>query len=239
MVRNTFQTRSRKKNEKSQRSRFCAPSNFRLVRDNSLSRRFRWGRSLTSANFSRMSGNRSDSNGMIDFSNSGPPDVVSFCSIPNPTDSLLMEKLQVLKVFFPLLLFLTVSCYSVEFFPEPDYPNLRKNDVEGVLITRTRPERPIQILGKLVFRGFAGDLRDAGFLRKVRQEAAERGAEGAWITSRSIRRQSAFETTSVNPRMKTRQPTGRIQSRVSIVKIILFNYASRPEGYFRPHREKP
>ena len=138
-----------------------------------------------------------------------------------------------LKAFFLYLTLLSAGfgggCYTVEFFPEPDYPNFRLADVDEVDITYTRPEKSYQFLGKLIYRDFSGDIKDINFLSSVKREAAKRGAQGAWIKRRRIHRQTAFQAQTVDRRQGRRSPTGDLRNNVGLVDIILFNYKRESE----------
>ena len=129
------------------------------------------------------------------------------------------------KAFFlPGLLLLLAGCYSAEFFPAPDYPNLRRSDINTVEIRTARPERAFQKLGTLVFKDFSGDSRSESFRDRLRREARERGAQGVWIAGRSLHHTGGFQTETRERRSGRRGPTGSIKGRVGILRIILFNY---------------
>ena len=128
------------------------------------------------------------------------------------------------KALFIVLIFGLWACYSVEFFPEPDYPNLRRAHIEKVEITSFRPPKPFHKLGTLVFRDFTGDIRDESFIRKIESEAEKRGAEGAWIAYRALRRHTAYQTAARDRHRGQTMPTGSMGGSVGIVKVILFNH---------------
>ena len=128
---------------------------------------------------------------------------------------------------FQLLIFaflLVSSCYSVEFFPEHDYPNLKLKKIKNVEIKYRRPIKSYQKLGILIVRDFTGDIADRNFLRMISSEAKKRGAQGAWIISRIIRHQTRFQAETMDRRRRHRMQTGNVKGRIGIVKIILYNY---------------
>lgn len=143
--------------------------------------------------------------------------------------------------FGPRLLFAAVAliaitlvlgaCYSVEFFPDDDYPNLRRENTEDVRIVRSSPNPPYHRLGVLVIRDYTGDLANPNFLARVRREARRRGASGAWI-----QRSRIYEQTTFNANTRTRrqgsagvpQGSGSLRGQIGVVRIILFNRPRPP-----------
>ena len=126
------------------------------------------------------------------------------------------------------LIWLGSACYSVEFKPDSDYPNLRRPGVGRVEIRRSPPERPYGRLGVLVVRDYSGDLNSENFQTRIRREARSRGASGAWILGVQVTEQTAFEGSTVptgRGAARDRHPTGSLRSRVGVVRVLLFNYA--------------
>jgi hypothetical protein len=73
------------------------------------------------------------------------------------------------------------ACYSVEFVPVPDYPNLRRPVAgEPVEIGYERPAGKYIELGVARIRD-VDDPRSEGFREFVAAQARQRGASGAWI----------------------------------------------------------
>jgi len=126
------------------------------------------------------------------------------------------------------ILFVGTSCYSYEFIPAPNYPNYRKSTVETVEITFHRPEREFVALGTLTIRDFAGNVRDSGFLRSIKREAAKRGAEGAWIQKQAIKETILLQAVPTNPVQsygeRHYQKGGNLQGKLKIITVKLFNY---------------
>lgn len=89
------------------------------------------------------------------------------------------------------------------------------------------PNRAYSELGSLIIRDFTGDreLLEQDIVR----EARNRGAEGAWIQGRSVRKDPGITTQSVGSRGQTAR-TGEIQSDFVIVEVLLFNYVYTNEG---------
>ena len=133
---------------------------------------------------------------------------------------------------------LAASCFSMEFQPDSEYPNLRRNGVDAVEIRRSAPERPYSRLGLLVVRDYTGDLRSDNFSTRIRREARKRGAEGAWILTTQLSEQTTFEGSTVatgRGAAHDRHPSGSLRTKVGLVRILLFNYAEKDQG----HRTKP
>lgn len=98
-------------------------------------------------------------------------------------------KPQVVRTVFAVVCLLSAgACYSAAFRAADDYPNLRRLNVQAADVTLVfeRPGRSFVILGGLEVRD-VDDLREADFQEFVREEAARRGATGAWVLSSSAR----------------------------------------------------
>lgn len=113
------------------------------------------------------------------------------------------------------------SCYSAEFYPEENYPNLRREDVDDVEIRTRPPVRSYDRLGTLIIRDPAADIQDENFRRYLRGEARRRGAAGAWVTARG------FTTNTLitgSPTDTQDVETGNITLESGVVTVILYNY---------------
>lgn len=90
------------------------------------------------------------------------------------------------RILFLHLVFLFLqSCYSTEFYPEPDYLVLRRDGIEDVDIVYARLQMPTRFVGTLVVREYSGELDDPPFLHMIRGEARKAGASIAWILRRA------------------------------------------------------
>jgi len=127
-----------------------------------------------------------------------------------------------------LLLIFFMSCYTYEFKPVEEYPNLKKSDIKEVVITMLRPKKPINELGQLTLRDFSGDIHDPAFQKSIRRQAKKRGAEGAWIskiqTKETVRLQSRTDYNRRNYMQNNYYGTSQVKGEMNIVEIILFNY---------------
>ncbi len=114
------------------------------------------------------------------------------------------------------------GCYSAEFYPEDDYPNLRRADVEEVEIRVRPPSRPYERLGTLIVRDPSADLQNENFRRYLRGEARRRGAEGAWVTARDFTTNTLItgSPTDANQYVET----GNLTLESGVVTVILYNY---------------
>jgi len=135
--------------------------------------------------------------------------------------------MQILYLRILILIFFAAltGCYSAEFFPATDYPILKKK-VENVELRWTEPVRPYHILGRLVIRDFTGNIEDENFLRYLRHQAMDRGAEGIVIVQSQTKQVEYLRGYANDPRRGSyqRQETGRLDGNLSIVTAILFNY---------------
>ena len=123
-----------------------------------------------------------------------------------------------------------LACYSVEFHPDPDYPNRRRGNVETVELRRTAPSRPYERLGELVVRDSAADLSDENFRGFLEREIRERGAEGGWIERRRPG-QTTFETRTQTSPYSQYSPTGQLEMATTILTVVLFNYLPAEEEH--------
>lgn len=134
------------------------------------------------------------------------------------------------KILSVLIVFsLFLSCYSVEFFPSDEYPNLRRTDTENVEILDFHPRYPYDILGTLVVRDFTGNIEDPNFRLLLEREARERGAEGIWIERKSLNRETLLRSQSTSSRHpygggRGGTPAGELTGKIGTVRAILFNY---------------
>ncbi|MBX7057315.1 MAG: hypothetical protein K1X75_04570 [Leptospirales bacterium] len=126
------------------------------------------------------------------------------------------------------IIFCSGACYSVEFFPSPDYPNLRRSDVGEVEIRRSRPERSFQSLGRLVVRDASADLQDPSFVAFLQSEARSRGAAGIWVQSTALDRSQSMRT-GTRQRDGHLEETGQLELARNQLNILLYNYAGEVE----------
>lgn len=115
------------------------------------------------------------------------------------------------------------GCYSVEFQPAPDYPILRRTDVDAVELRRTPPRRPYDRLGRLIIRDAALDLNDPHFLRFLKGQIRERGAQGAWV-SRTRRTETPGLTAGTRQADGYFQENAQLSVDTGILTLVLFNY---------------
>lgn len=127
------------------------------------------------------------------------------------------------KILPATIIFTLLSaCYSVEFYPTADYPNLRRADVDEVEIRTSAPRDPYEKLGQLVVKDPAADLENRNFRRFLKNEARDRGAEGVWIVRRS-RYNNQVITGSPTDRNYTIE-TGQVDVETGVLTVILYNY---------------
>ncbi len=136
-----------------------------------------------------------------------------------------------MKVHFfrtPALIFIIfgsiTACYSAEFFPAADYPGLRRRSPESVDLLAGRPHRPVSVIGRLVVKDAAADVRDPNFRRFLENEIAALGGDGAWV-------QAARLVNLPGLRTGERQSDGYVQpgeelpNQVREMQLIVFVYA--------------
>lgn len=124
-----------------------------------------------------------------------------------------------------LAVLLPLHCYSAEFFPVAEYPNLRGEFDAEPELRYTPPRRNHRELGSLLVRNYSGELRDETFQAFLKREIKKRGAQGGWINRRRYYNQVHYETGTVNrQRPGAVSPTGEISGRVGTITVILYNY---------------
>ena len=129
-----------------------------------------------------------------------------------------------------ILAFALAGCYSVEFYPDADYPNQRRDEVDSVEIRTGAPRRPYARLGNLVIKDASADLSDPNFRRFLKNAARDRGAEGVWVLRRS-RYNNAIITGSPRDSI-TGTPgyeTGQLDLGRGVLTVTLFNYLEAPD----------
>lgn len=133
-------------------------------------------------------------------------------------------------VIYTVLIFNLYSCVTFEFFPQPEYINLKKSNVESVEIIYKRPEIDYEPIGTLVVKNFNNSMDDEIFLEKIQNEARIRGAEGAWVQHTRLQKYSGYQTNEGQGRhaLRGRNPGVTIDRNFSELRIIIFNYKNRP-----------
>lgn len=127
--------------------------------------------------------------------------------------------------------FAQVGCYSVEFYPDADYPNLRRDDVDEVEIRTGAPRRPYARLGNLLIKDAAADLSDPNFRRFLKSQARDRGAGGVWILSRGRYSNAVITGSPGDSRYGGGGggiQTGQIDLDRGVLTVTLFNYLADP-----------
>lgn len=143
-----------------------------------------------------------------------------------------------MKVHFPfhlprlaIIFIVTLAgCYSVEFYPEPDYPNQRRDDIDSVEIRTGAPRRPYARLGNLVIKDASADLSDPNFRRFLRSAARDRGAGGVWILRRSRYNNAVITGSPGDSRYGSPAiETGQLDLDRGVLTVTLFNYLEAPD----------
>ncbi len=131
-------------------------------------------------------------------------------------------------LFLILLLFLS-SCYTVEFKPASDYPNLHRNvNSDEVKILYGRPEGNLDFLGTMIIRDFSGNIKDRAFKRWIRSEAASRGGSLLWVRSSAIHRERSIQINDgpIRPGARPHTPSPNdIRMNIGTVHALLYNPA--------------
>ncbi|MDH5655326.1 MAG: hypothetical protein OEZ34_05430 [Spirochaetia bacterium] len=134
-----------------------------------------------------------------------------------------------MKTYFSLTILITVfiSCYSFEFHPVSEYPNLKKNNIHDVSVTTIRPKEGFITLGTLIVHDFSGNILDPAFQSAIKREAKKRGAEGAWISKiklkKTVRLQGSAPMQS-NYMQNNYYNQSQIQGTIGIVEVVLYNW---------------
>ena len=136
------------------------------------------------------------------------------------------------KYTYAVLTLFLLNCYTFEFLPSPEYPNLRKNNPKNVILTTVRPREEFSILGTLVVHDFSGNILEPSFQSAIKREAKKRGAEGAWISKITLNKAIQFQGRSMSNSRSYMQNnyynTGEIRGTIGIVEVVLFNFLSSP-----------
>jgi len=120
----------------------------------------------------------------------------------------------------PLLFF--AGCLSLEFIPAPDYPVLRRQNIEEFTLFSRKPERTIRPMGRMIYRDLYGGTDSEEFKSTVEREGKARGAECGYIARRSIQRQTHFRTNAMDHTNRHGGQTGEIEGQVETIEIVLF-----------------
>lgn len=142
-----------------------------------------------------------------------------------------------MKVHFPfktaaatIIFALLSGCYSVEFYPSNDYPNLRRDDIDEVEIRTSAPRLPYERLGHLVIKDAAADLENRNFRRFLKNQAREHGAQGLWIIRRSRFNNAVITGSPTDSRNSQSIQTGQLDLETGVITLVLFNYQITPES---------
>ena len=130
-------------------------------------------------------------------------------------------------IFFSLIIF--AGCYTFEFHPVDEYPNLRmdKNKIKSVTVTTVRPNAAFTTLGTLIIHDFSGNILEPSFQSAIKREARKRGAQGAWISKIKLKKTVRFQSTAPSNTRSYMQNnyygSSQIQGTIGIVEVVLFN----------------
>ncbi|MCR9144804.1 MAG: hypothetical protein NXI24_21380 [bacterium] len=122
------------------------------------------------------------------------------------------------------------ACYSVEFYPTPEYPALRRLDVDEVEIRTGAPRKSYERLGYLVVKDAAADLQNRNFRRFLKNQARERGAEGLWLVRRSRYNNAVITGSPTDGRYSQSIETGQLDLETGVLTLMLFNYVSNTDA---------
>ena len=133
-----------------------------------------------------------------------------------------------IKILYFLVSLFILNCYTFEFHPTDEYPNLKKSNVKKVTLLTVRPIENFSTLGTLIIHDFSGNIQEPSFQAAIKREAKKRGAEGAWIAKiqlkKTVRLQGGASSGSRNYMQNNYYSTGQIEGMMGIVEVILFNY---------------
>lgn len=125
------------------------------------------------------------------------------------------------KILFSLLAGLT-GCTSLEFIPSPQYPALRRDDVEEFHLFSRRPDRTVESMGRLIYRDLYGGIDSQEFRAVVEREGRLRGAGCGYVARRSFQKQVHFRTNAMDNTNRHGGTAGEIEGNVETVEIVLF-----------------
>ncbi|MEQ9365505.1 MAG: hypothetical protein RIF32_14765 [Leptospirales bacterium] len=129
------------------------------------------------------------------------------------------------------------ACYSVEFYPVAEYPNLRRDDIDEVEIRTSAPRKPYRRLGHLVVKDAAADLESRNFRRFLKSQAREHGAEGAWLVRRGRYNNAVVTGSPTDARYSQSIETGQLDLETGVLTLVLFNYISESDSDGRAEAE--
>jgi hypothetical protein len=125
------------------------------------------------------------------------------------------------KILFAAI-FALASCRSVEFIPDAEYANRRKDNPESFHLYARKPDVKVEALGRLIFRNFYGNPGSEEFQRDVALEAAARGANCGYVSKKQINHQTQFRTNAIDSQNKHGGVTGEVQAEIETVEVTLF-----------------